>query len=235
MAAFEDPSFSLERFAGMVRLFPLPNLVMFPHVLQPLHVFEPRYRAMLEDALADDQLIAMAVLSPGWEADYEGRPPIFPMACLGRIISHHQLADGSYNVLVLGLERVRLIRELQPTKSFRQAEVEVCEDFYPPDDAAQRGALQRKLGASLRKALPLVPQAREQLDQLMAADLPLGVLADIVSYLLEIDLHEKKMLLHECDVHVRARKLLDHLAAAAGDSAATRQSATLFPPDFSPN
>ncbi len=235
MAAFEDSSFSLERFTGMVRLFPLPNLVMFPHVLQPLHVFEPRYRAMLEEALADDRLIAMAVLNPGWEADYEGRPPISPMACLGRIISHHQLEDGSYNVLLLGIERVRLIRELEPTKSFREAEVEVCEDFYPPEAAAQRAALHRKLGSSLLKALPLVPQAREQLDQLMAADLPLGVLADIISYLLDIDRKEKESLLWECDVHVRVKKLLKHLKAAAGDAAASRQSAAPFPPDFSPN
>jgi Lon protease-like protein len=235
MAAFEDSSFSLERFTGLVRLFPLPNLVMFPHVLQPLHVFEPRYREMLQDALADDQLIAMALLSPGWEADYEGRPPISPMACLGRIISHHQLEDGSYNVLLLGIERVRLIRELEPSKSFREAEVQVCEDFYPPEAAAQRAALHRALGKSLLKALPLVPQAREQLDQLMAADLPLGVLADIISYLLDIDLREKESLLAECDVHVRAKKLLLHLKATAGDAAASRQSAVRFPPDFSPN
>jgi ATP-dependent Lon protease len=235
MAAFEDPSFSLQHFTGTVRLFPLPNLVMFPHVLQPLHVFEPRYRALLEETLADDQLIAMAVLSPGWEADYEGRPPIFPMACLGRIVSHHQLEDGAYNVLLLGLQRVRLVRELHPAKSFREAEVEVCEDYYPPADAAERAALHRKLGNALRKALPFVPQAREQLDQLMAADLPLGVLADIISYLLDIDLGEKKSLLLEADVHVRVKALLDHLAVAAADSAATSQSAADFPPEFSPN
>ena len=69
---------------GVARLFPLPNLVLFPHVLQPLHIFEPRYCDLLEAALADDRLIAMAVLAPGWEKDYEGRPPVHPIACLGR-------------------------------------------------------------------------------------------------------------------------------------------------------
>ncbi|MCC7084863.1 MAG: LON peptidase substrate-binding domain-containing protein, partial [Pirellulales bacterium] len=59
--------FSPETFAGTARLFPLPNLVMFPHVLQPLHIYEPRYRAMLEEALDDDKLIAMAMFAPGWE------------------------------------------------------------------------------------------------------------------------------------------------------------------------
>ncbi len=235
MAAFEDSSFSLERFTGMVRLFPLPNLVMFPHVLQPLHVFEPRYREMLEEALADDRLIAMALLRPGWEEDYEGRPPISAMACLGQIVSHNRLEDGSYNVLLLGVERVKLIRELEPTKSFREAEVKICEDFYPPEAAAERAILHQALGHALLKILPRLPQAQEQIDQLMAADLPLGVLADIISYLLDIPLQDKESLLAEVNVHVRVKKLLKHVKVTAKDSAATRQSATGFPPDFSAN
>ena len=86
MAAFEESSFSLQDFCGTVRLFPLPNLVLFPHVLQPLHIFEPRYRELLEDALAHDGLIAMAMLEPGWEQDYDGRPPaLHPMACLAKV------------------------------------------------------------------------------------------------------------------------------------------------------
>ncbi len=108
MSAFDDLSFSFEEFAGRVRLFPLPNLVLFPHVMQPLHVFERRYRELLEDALAGDRLIAMAALAPGWERNYEGRPALYPMACLGRITAHHRLADGTYNVLLLGLRRVKL-------------------------------------------------------------------------------------------------------------------------------
>ena len=74
MSAFEEYKFTPAEFSGIVRLFPIPNLVMFPHVMQPLHVFEPRYRDLLEDALANDRLIAMAVLEPGWESDYEGQP-----------------------------------------------------------------------------------------------------------------------------------------------------------------
>jgi ATP-dependent Lon protease len=235
MAAFDDSSFSLERFTGMVRLFPLPNLVMFPHVLQPLHVFEPRYREMIEEALADDRLIAMALLSPGWEENYEGRPPISAMACLGQIVSYHKLKDGSYNVLLLGVERVQLIRELEPTKSFREAEVKVCEDFYPPEAAAERAVLHRELGHALLKILPRLPQAQEQLDQLMAADLQLGVLADIISYLLDVQLLDKESLLSEVNVHVRVKKLLNHVKLTVKDSAATRHSAAGFPPDFSPN
>ena len=67
--------FARTTFSGQARLFPLPNLVMYPHVMQPLHIFEPRYREMLEDDAGDDRLIAMAMLAPGWETDYESRPP----------------------------------------------------------------------------------------------------------------------------------------------------------------
>src|SRR5205085_1976564 len=95
----------LKQFSGMARLFPLPNVVLFPQVVQPLHIFEPRYREMTADALADDRLIAMALLQPGWEADYEGRPPIHPICCLGRIFAEKHLPDGRYNLLLRGLTR----------------------------------------------------------------------------------------------------------------------------------
>src|SRR5690348_13006239 len=111
MPSFQDLSSSLEAFAGGVRLFPLPNLVLFPHVMQPLHIFEPRYRSLLEDALSADRLIAMAVLEPGWESDYEGRPPLSSMACLGRVATYRRLPDGTYNLLLLGLQRIKLVRE----------------------------------------------------------------------------------------------------------------------------
>ena len=74
----------LENFKGTARLFPLPNLVLFPFVVQAPHIFELRYRHMTADALADDRLLAMALLRPGWEADYEGRPRLFPVVCLSR-------------------------------------------------------------------------------------------------------------------------------------------------------
>ena len=76
---------------------------MYPHVMQPLHIFEGRYREMLEDSLATDRLIAMAVLEPGWETDYESRPPVAEYACLGKVVTHHRLADGRYNLLLMGV------------------------------------------------------------------------------------------------------------------------------------
>src|SRR5438132_8216721 len=110
---------SLEKFAGEARLFPLLNLVLFPHVVQPLHVFEPRYRQLTADALAGDQLITMALLQPDWEPDDAGLPPVFPVACLGRIIAHKELADGRSILLLRGLSRVRIVEEMPTHKPYR--------------------------------------------------------------------------------------------------------------------
>jgi len=110
--------FRPESFSGRVRVFPLPNLVVFPHVMQPLHIFEPRYRAMLEEALADDGLIGMALLASGWESDYEGRPPLRRVGCLCRVATHHRTSEGSYNVLVLGLRRIRSFASFRRTNHF---------------------------------------------------------------------------------------------------------------------
>src|SRR6266545_6172021 len=102
----------LADFAGTARLFPLPNLVFFPHVMQPLHIFEPRYRQMTADALAGDRLIAMALLRPGWEPDYEKVPPIYPVVCLGRIVADQRLEDGRYRLLLRGLSRAGIVEEV---------------------------------------------------------------------------------------------------------------------------
>jgi len=233
MSTFEDLSFSCEGFSGKVRLFPLPNLVLFPHVMQPLHVFEPRYRDLLEDALGDDRLIAMAMLEPGWENDYEGRPPLHPVACLGRIATYHRLEDGTYNVLLLGLRRVRLLRESESASRYREAEVEICEDHYPPQEATDRTALQRKLREAFMRILPGLPDAQEQLDQLLGTNVSLGVLTDVISYMLQIGIRDKQALLAEPNVHRRAELLLGHLSVAEHTPGGV--GLTSFPPQFSAN
>lgn len=233
MASFEDFTERLRSFSGQVRLFPLPGAVLFPHVLQPVHIFEPRYREMFEESLATDKRIALAILLPGWERDYEGRPPIHPIACLGEVATHHRLKGGSYNVLLMGLKRVRIVRELPPSKSFREAEVELCDDLYPDEEAYKQTVLQDKLRRSLVDLVALLPEAREQLDQLTAADVPLGVLADIVSYVLEIEPDCKRDLLGELNVFRRVERLLillDNLRRQC-----RREADGGFPPDFSSN
>ena len=235
MSAFDDPLFLSEEFLGKVRLFPLPNLVLFPHVMQPLHVFEPRYRDLLEDALAGDGLIAMAALAPGWKRDHEGRPALYPIACLGRITTHCRLRDGTYNVLLLGLRRVRLLCELSTSRRFREAEAELCDDVCPAHSSAKRKVLRQQLREAVLHVLPTLPEAEEQLDQLLGNDMPLGTLTDVIGYILDIDTGHKLSLLAEVDVLRRAELLLRHLSDAAAELASLQEPALYFPPEFSNN
>jgi uncharacterized protein len=234
MPTFEDILFVPQEFSGIVRLFPLPNLVLFPHVMQPLHIFELRYRQLLEDALADDRLIAMALLEPGWETDYEGRPPIHQVACLGKITSVHKLADGTYNLLLLGLRRIRLLRELRSSARYRSAQVEICEDCSPiPSDA--RADLLRRLRRAFLRIIPSLLDAQEQLDQLLGSDVSLAVLTDALGYILDLTLLDKQALLAEANVLRRAEMLLAHLEAAAEEEPAGLARAVGLPPLFSAN
>jgi len=235
MSASNDFSLSPDEFSGIARLFPLPNLVLFPHVVQPLHIFEPRYQDLFREALAGDRLIAMAVLAPGWEADYEGRPRLYPMACLGRIAAHHALPDGSYNLLLSGLARVEILRELPPLKRFREAEVRIRENDLPPGPPDPADALVGRLRGALAKLLPSLAKAHDQLDQLLEGTVSLGVLTDVVSYVLDIPIAAKAALLAETNVHRRAQSLLEHLGRAVADTAPGAAGALEFPPPFSRN
>jgi Lon protease-like protein len=94
-----------------IPIFPLPNVVLVPHGSLPLHIFEPRYREMVGDALDGDRLIGMVLLRPGWEGDYQGRPPVYPIGCAGVITHHDRMADGRYNIVLRGLEKFRITGE----------------------------------------------------------------------------------------------------------------------------
>jgi Lon protease-like protein len=202
--------------------------------MQPLHIFEERYREMLEDALATDKLIAMSVLKPGWEPDYDSRPPIAEYACLGKVAAHHRLEDGHYNVLLLGVERVRIVQEMDPLRSFRQARVEIVEDCYDFESISDKKRMQEKLLTAFRKHLPCTCQLPEQLEEMLSRHLPLGLLTDLAAYTLPLETDVKCRLLSECRVSVRAQTLLEQvrrLAAASGGSKKQQP----FPPRFSDN
>lgn len=235
MSECEDLSFDPADFQGKARLFPLPNLVLFPHVLQPLHIFEPRYRALFEAAMADDRLIAMALLAPGWEPDYEGRPAVQPFACLGRIATHQRLEDGRYNLLLQGVRRIELLEELPPTQLFREARAEIREDLYPLGATKARPELRRRLVDRFKQLLPKLPDAHEQLDQLLSSEIPLGMLTDLVAYALDIGLELKQRLLSEIDVDARARVLLERLDKVASEPLGSAGRGNPFPPEFSVN
>jgi Lon protease-like protein len=219
-------------FNGITRLFPLPNLVLFPHVMQPLHIFEPRYRAMMEEALATDKLITMAVLAKGWEDDYEGRPKLESIACLGRVATHERLPDGRFNLLLVGLKRVRIQQELAPHSLFREAKVSLCDDQYPVATAPMRASLQKDLACSFKKSLPKQSMVHEQVDELLGGSVPLGVLTDIIAYTLDLEMSVKLRLLAECNVDRRAALLLEFMQPG---TMKLNHGGLRFPPDFSAN
>src|SRR5262245_32009347 len=135
--------------SDLLPLFPLPNVVLFPNVFLPLHIFEPRYREMTADALATDRLIGMALLRPGWERDYEGRPPIYPIGCNGVITHSDRLPDGRYNIVLRGLERFRILEE-DAGRSYRRAIVEpLREPSLAPEDRAHLRTCRARLEAML--------------------------------------------------------------------------------------
>ena len=226
-----------EDFSGQVRLFPLPNLVLFPQVVQPLHIFEPRYCEMLQDALAGDRLIAMALLEKGWEHKFNQRPPIASTLCVGRILSHTPTDDGRYNVLLVGLKRATMIEELDSDHSFRTARVEVLEDHYPPEDTGGRPALITRLQELFAHFVPEGLAAQQSFDQLVGKQLPLGILTDTITYALNLPLTIKQQLLAEYNVDIRSRILIRCLEQQlkSNETSACSLANEKFPPKFSQN
>jgi Lon protease-like protein len=225
-------AFSPDDFSGFARLFPLPNLVMFPHVMQAMHIFEPRYRSLFEEAISDDRLIALGVLSQGWEVDYEGRPALESMACLCRIATYQRTPEGTYNVLLLGVRRIQLQEEMPPTKPFRVVEAKIVEDHVPSHPSAKEiVALQQQLLMAFKRSMPKIPTSYEQIDELLGSQITLGMLADIVAYTAELNVGTKLALLKTSNVIDRVHVLLNALSNS-GQSKTIRRT---FPPAFSTN
>src|SRR5689334_22464452 len=109
-------------------IFPLPNCVLLPGGLLPLHVFEPRYRDMTRDCLAGHHLMAVARLRPGFEQTYYGRPPVYDRCGVGRIICSEELPDGRFALLLRGVARVEIERELPADRTYRQVAARLLAD-----------------------------------------------------------------------------------------------------------
>jgi Lon protease-like protein len=221
---------SLADFRGTVRLFPLPNLVLFPGVVQPLHIFEPRYRQLMADALEDDRLITLALLQPGWEESYHQAPPIHPVVCIGRVLHAERLADGRYNLLLRGLRRARVREEVSADRLYRLARVDLLDEV--PVAAAVEAELRERLARWITENFADQPVAQEQLRQLLASELALGPLCDLFSFALPRELEVKQALLEELSVEARVRRLLEHLGEAGGGEEGQSRP---FPPEFSAN
>ena len=219
-------------FSGTVPLFPLPGMVLFPHQTLPLHVFEPRYRQMVADALYGEKLIAMALLSPGWQSQYEGRPKIHEMTCLGQIVVHERLPDGKYNLMLKGLMRAVVTEELPPDRLYRTAKVELYKDYYHREPMIDRSRRVQELILSLRQLFRHTDGAA-LVARLLESEIPLGQLCDLLAPLLRGDAAEKQALLEDVDADQRSDLLL--MAIRRELAAADQVAAPVYPPAFSLN
>ncbi|HLM43285.1 MAG TPA: LON peptidase substrate-binding domain-containing protein [Myxococcaceae bacterium] len=193
----------IERTTQALKVFPLPSAVLFPHAALPLHIFEPRYRDLVRDALAGDKVMALAQLEPGWESQYGERPPLQPMLCAGLIIWHEELPDGRYNILLQGVARARLLAELSSDKLYREVRVQVLpdNDYQGPEEERLRQAvfeLAGRVPASFAEnLLPVVARSRG------------GALADVVAAAVVPEPERRQVLLCELDVKARLKAVLD--------------------------
>jgi len=221
----------LAAFTGCAPLFPLPNVVHFPHLLLPLHIFEPRYRQMVDESLSGTRLIAMALLKPGWVTT-EGSPPIHETVCLGRITADQRSADGRYYLVLQGLSRARIVREKSSDLPYRVAELRLHPDPETMISEAAAGAQRRRLIGAFRKLFP-----RHDLDgvlrQAIEEAVPLGILCDVLADAMSLDAEDAQQVLSEIDVNGRCRLVLHLIHAKVRCREKTVRD--VWPPSFSLN
>jgi ATP-dependent Lon protease len=188
-------------------VFPLPQTVLFPGALLPLHIFEPRYRSMVKDALATNKAIAIALIRETGERDAHRNPPIEPVAGIGLIIDHAELADGRFNILLRGRARVRL-EELPFVPPYRRARASLIH-------AAVGEPLPRDVAALLASAAAFAADIRArdpEFDFRIPPHTPAATACDLAAHHLVLDARERQSILETLDVAVRIRRTTESLA-----------------------
>jgi len=233
MKSYPEFAADLTGFTGVVPIFPLPNVVMFPYTALPLRIFEERYQCMIESALSEERLIAIALLKPGWEPHYEQRPAVHEMVCLGRITADERFESGEFNIVVTGIHRGVITDELQTDLPYRTAQLELYRDFYSVDPLVNRDVRHHELLVNFRKLFPK-SRADSLFSQVLEADIPLGVTCDLLAAAVALPLSDKQMLLEELDVDSRSDLLLAKIRERlpAGDA---RGRIRTYPPTYSLN
>ena len=185
----------------LVPLFPLPNLVFFPQTRMPLHIFEPRYRQMIADAVAGEMRFGMVLLRPGWEEDYFGAPAVHPWGTLTIIEQAVPLDDGRFNILVRGEVRIRIVDEVS-REPYRVARVVARPE--QERDAAAAYAQRTWLADLSRQYLRYLP---EQTAVPVIDNVGLEPLTNALIMSLNLDTEEKQRLLEADDLVARAEEV----------------------------
>jgi len=194
-----------------VPLFPLGSCVLLPHGCVPLHIFEPRYRAMTRDAIDGRGLIAMACFQgEHWKTDYEGTPPIEPVVCVGRVVKYHCWEDGRYNLLLQGLDRARVVQELVLHKDgYRLAQLESMETVDAEDCCLshERATLEELLKDPSIGQLAVM----ESLQNVVCPEMPTNALVDVCTLALCTSSPDRYAMLAQENPCHRIQWLIDYL------------------------
>jgi Lon protease-like protein len=195
----------------IIPLFPLPNAVLFPKMALPLHIFEPRYRKMVADVWGSHRTLGMMLLKPGWEPEYQGRPPVYAIGCAGRMERHEPLPDGRSNILLRGISRFRVLQE-HAGEPYRLASVEELPDLAGDGEPG--------LAHARKKVLAAVARASDGPSTLvMQPELPHDVFVNALSQSMDLTPVERQSLL-DCDrVLARYQRLLEILEFKALEAA----------------
>ena len=192
-------------------IFPLPDLTFFPHTMLPLHIFEARYRAMITDCLSRDRRLAVVGLRPGYEASYEGRPAVYDVMGVGRIVQWERMATGRFNLLLQGECRARIDRELPADTLYRMVAATPLDDTGA--DAPAVAALTGRVRSRAAQILATVGRSGVELQATLDALTEPGRLCDQIASTLIPSSSTRQALLEE--LHVERR--LERLAAALDD------------------
>lgn len=214
----------LDRFSGVIPLFPLPKVVLFPGARLPLHIFEPRYRQMVQDAEQGEGLIGLACLRERRIKADAGDSPIHSMACLGQIRNLQRLPDGRFLMHLAGVQRVRVREELKVDKPYRLARVELVPDILNPLDPEPIAELFHRNLNQFNQVLRNLADLPGSVVSIQK-DAPFGLLLDVLAYYLPVDSLIKQRLLEESEVHQRARlllRILDELSQVVPDDETVR-------------
>jgi Lon protease-like protein len=192
-----------------IPIFPLPNVVLFPNVFLPLHIFEARYRQMVDEALKGDRIIGMVLLRPGWEGNYEGSPSVYPIGCAGVITHAERLGDGRFNIVLRGMEKFR-IRGEDSGRPYRLAHVEPVLEPAPETLREAMRPHRRRLEALL------VPQpegadTKGPKDTKVPTTMADEDLVNALAQYLEFEPVEKQALLERDGLLERCRSLIELL------------------------
>ena len=198
-----DPVMELPR---VFPIFPLESVLLVPGALLPLHIFEPRYREMIEDTVDGHGMLAMAMPTLGHASSLDDSPPVHPVVSLGRLVQHERHPDGRWSIILEGLARMRIEQELPPEHAYRRVHALPLPDVTPDDP--------RQLQAEFTTMLDRIPDLDESIRETLLG-LDTSAALDVVLMRLPVTAREKHRIHAEPSPALRVgavRRLIDVLA-----------------------